>query len=273
MWQSGKPFEITAGGHRLEAVGYGPAPDSADTIVLLHEGLGSVALWKDFPRRLAETTGTGVLAYSRACYGKSEVCALPRGVDYMHREALDVLPDVLKAVGFERGILMGHSDGASIAAIYAGGVQDHRVRGLVLMAPHFFVEPCTKTSALAARKTFENGDLRQRLGLYHANVDAAFRGWNDAWINPAFQDWDISEFLAFIRVPVLGIQGQNDPYGTRAQVDVLPEQLYSPADVSLLTGIGHSPHNEDPDKVLSLVGAFAGQLARIEAEEVEIASA
>ncbi len=270
MWQDGGVFEITAGDKTLEAGSWGPAPGIADTIVLLHEGLGSLALWKEFPKALAEATGCGVFAYSRAGYGKSDACELPRQVDYMHREALDVLPEVLDVFGFERGVLVGHSDGASIAAIYAGGVQDHRVRGLVLMAPHFFVEPCTKAAANDARDAFENGDLRGKLGFYHRDVDAAFAGWNDAWTSAEFQSWDISDYLAYIRVPVMGIQGLSDPYGTRAQVEILPEHLYSPADVELLEGVGHVPHVEAREQVLGLLSEFSARLGRIEAEVVEI---
>lgn len=270
MWQEGQVFEIAAGGKKLEAACWGPAPDQAETIVLLHEGLGSLGLWKDFPKALSEATGMGVFAYSRAGYGNSDPCELPRGVDYMHHEALDVLPEVLSGIGFERGILLGHSDGASIGAVYAGGIQDHRVRGLVLIAPHFFVEPCTKSAADAARDAFENGDLKKRLALYHRDVDMAFGGWNDAWTSAAFQSWDISDYLAFIRVPVMGIQGLSDPYGTRAQVDVLPKELYAPADVELLDGVGHVPHVEARPQVLELLRVFAARLSRIEDEVVEI---
>jgi pimeloyl-ACP methyl ester carboxylesterase len=155
-------FELNIDGKRIEANWHGPRPDSAPTIILLHEGLGCVAMWRDFPQRLAEQTGCGVLVYSRFGYGKSDPVTLPRPLTYMHDEALQVLPRVLDAAKIEKAILVGHSDGASIAAIYAGGVQDFRVRGLVLLAPHFFVEAVSITSIQAAKAAYETTDLRQR---------------------------------------------------------------------------------------------------------------
>src|ERR1700729_3554338 len=159
-WTEGASGEVVADGKRLEAVAYGPAPDVAPTIVMLHEGLGCVALWRDFPTQLAEATRLGVFAYSRAAYGQSDPAPLPRPLDYMTREARETLPAVLEAIGLERGILLGHSDGASIAAIYAGTVEDFRVRGLVLMAPHFFTEESGLAAIATAREAYENGDLR-----------------------------------------------------------------------------------------------------------------
>ena len=156
-------------------------------------------------------------------------CTLPRPLDYMTREAMDVLPDVLTEIGLRRGILLGHSDGASIAAIYAGSIQDHRIRGLVLMAPHFFTEPMGLAAIAKTKQAYETGNLRAKLAAYHADVDNAFRGWNDAWLDPAFARWNIEEVIAYIRVPVLAIQGKDDQYGTAAQIQALEEQLYSPA--------------------------------------------
>ena len=174
-------------------------PNGAPTIILLHEGLGSAALWGDFPDKLQAATGAGVFVYSRAGYGVSSPVKLPRPVDYMHREALDVLPKLLEAIGFRRGLLVGHSDGASIAAIYAGGVQDHRVRAIALMAPHFIVEDISVTSIAGIRKTYETTNLREKLARWHKDVDNAFYGWNGAWLDPQFRSWDISEYLAYIR--------------------------------------------------------------------------
>ena len=183
-WRDGAASTITVNGKTLEAVCYGPPPGKAPTIVMLHEGLGCVALWRDFPRKVAEATGFGVFAWSRAGYGQSDPVELPRPLDYMTREALDVLPGVLDAIGFRYGILLGHSDGASIAAIYAGGVEDFRVRGLVLMAPHFFTEEAGLQAIAAAKTAYEGGDLRERLAKYHGHVDNAFYGWNGAWLDP-----------------------------------------------------------------------------------------
>ena len=199
---------------RLEYRMIGPRPDAAPTIVMLHEGLGSVALWGTFPEKLAAATGAGVFVYSRAGYGKSSPGKLPRSVTFMHEEATDVLPRVLDAIGFQRGFLFGHSDGASIAAIYAGSVQDHRVRGLVLIAPHFFTEEMGLAEIDRARAAFAAGTLREKLKRWHADVDCAFRSWSEPWLDPQFRKWDITDALGYIRVPILIVQGENDQYGT-----------------------------------------------------------
>ena len=183
----GRGGQLLAAGKRLEAIAYGPPPGSAPTIVMLHEGLGCVALWRDFPRKLAAATGWGVFAYSRAGYGQSDPVDLPRPLDYMSREATLSLPEVLDAVGFARGILLGHSDGASIAAIYAGDRSDARVEGLVLMAPHLFTEAPGLASIAEAKEAYATGDLRAKLARYHAHVDVAFYGWNGAWLDPKLQ--------------------------------------------------------------------------------------
>lgn len=249
-------------GQRLEYRMIGPRPQDAPTLVLLHEGLGCVAMWNDFPDRLARETGAGVLVYSRAGYGRSSPVKLPRPVSYMHEEALDALPAVLEAIGFRRGLLVGHSDGASIATIYCGSVEDHRVRGLVLMAPHFFTEDMGIASIAAAGEAYKTTDLRARLTRYHADVDNAFRGWNDVWLNPAFRKWDISEELAYIRVPVLIVQGEADQYGTTRQIEVAQEECYCPVEVTLLPGAKHSPHREATGATLSAVAGFVNRLLR-----------
>ena len=201
-------------GASLEYRMIGPRPDVAPTIVMLHEGLGSVSTWSEFPAKLAEKTRAGVFVYSRAGYGRSSTVTLPRPLDYMQREAAEVLPKLLDAIGFQRGILLGHSDGASIAAQYAGSRQDHRVRGLVLMAPHFFVEPEGLAEIRNARTAYETTDLRARLARHHADVDAAFRGWNEAWLDPQFESaFDITDALAYIRVPILAVQGAAEEAG------------------------------------------------------------
>jgi pimeloyl-ACP methyl ester carboxylesterase len=235
----------------------GPAPEAAPTIVMLHEGLGSAALWGDFPDKLQEATGAGVFVYSRAGYGASSPVTLPRPIDYMHREALDVLPKLLARIGFRRGILVGHSDGASIAAIYAGGVQDHRVRAVALMAPHFIVEDISVTSIADIKTAYETTNLREKLARWHKHVDNAFYGWNGAWLDPKFRDWDISEYLAYIRVPVGIIQGEDDQYGTIRQVEIAQEECYCPVDVTVLNGAGHSPHREAPGATLNAISDFA----------------
>src|SRR6186713_2231092 len=205
---------LQLGQTRLEYRMLGPRPDVAPTLVLLHEGLGSADIWGGFAQELATATGTGVFAYSRAGYGQSSRAQLPRPVAFMHDEAREVLPLVLDAMGFRHGLLVGHSDGASIAAIYAGAVQDHRVRGLVLMAPHFIVEDVTINSIREIRQAFDTTDVRQRFQRWHADADATVRGWTDVWMKNDFKTWDLSEELAYIRVPILIIQGEHDHYGT-----------------------------------------------------------
>jgi pimeloyl-ACP methyl ester carboxylesterase len=238
----------------------GPAPSEAPTIVMLHEGLGSAALWGDFPQSLQAATGMGVFVYSRAGYGASTPVTLPRPLDYMSREALEVLPALLETIGFQRGVLLGHSDGASIAAIYAGGSNDHRVRGVVLIAPHFIVEEVSVASIAEIKKTYETTDLRAKLARWHQNVDNAFYGWNNAWLDPDFRRWDISEYLAYIRVPVAILQGADDQYGTIRQIEIAKEECYCPVDVTVIAGAGHSPHREVPELTLVTISEFAKRI-------------
>lgn len=265
MWDTAGPKSLEIGGARLECLCVGPSPEDAPTIVMLHEGLGSVGLWRDFPRKLTEATGHGVFAFSRRGYGRSDPAALPRPIDYMTREAIDVLPGVLQAIGARSVILLGHSDGATIASIYAGSVEDHRVRGLILMAPHFFAEPSGLRAIAEAKAAYEGGDLKARLAKHHGDVDNAFNGWCDAWLDPAFRDWNVEEAIAYIRVPVLALQGVDDQYGTVAQIDALRHQIYSPLDVEILADCRHSPFIEQPDKTLTAVKDFVARLDRIEA--------
>jgi pimeloyl-ACP methyl ester carboxylesterase len=238
----------------------GPRPEAAPTIVMLHEGLGCVGLWGEFPERLADATGAGVFVYSRAGYGRSSPAKLPRPLTFMHDEAREVLPKVLDTIGFRRGLLLGHSDGASIATIYAGSVGDHRVRGLVLIAPHFFTEDMGIAEIARAKKIYVTTDLRQRLARWHADVDNAFKGWNEAWLDPQFRTWDITDALAYIRVPILIVQGENDQYGTLKQIEVAQEECTCPVDVALLPGVRHAPHREAPEVLLKTVAEFANRL-------------
>lgn len=269
-WRDGFVGALDIKGVRLEAVCYGPSPDQTPTIVLLHEGLGCVALWRDFPRRLAAATGFGVFAYSRAGYGQSDSVRLPRPLDYMTREAVDVLPALLDAIGFRRGVLMGHSDGATIAAIHVGSVEDFRVRGLILIAPHFFTEPEGLHSIATARVAYLTGDLKPRLAKYHADVDAAFLGWCEAWLDPGFKSWNVADVIDYWRVPALAIQGEGDQYGTLAQIREIESRTYSPVDVEILADCGHAPHLEQPEAVLNAVADFCRRLERIEQAAVEI---
>ncbi|MEA2861629.1 MAG: hypothetical protein QOC72_3668 [Methylobacteriaceae bacterium] len=257
---------LQIGSAELEYRMIGPQPHEAPTLVILHEGLGSVGQWGDFPDRLATATSAGVFVFSRAGYGQSTPMPLPRPLTYMHDEALDVLPKLLDAIGFRRGILIGHSDGASIATIYAGGVQDHRVRGLSLIAPHFVVEDVSIASIAAAKQAYESTDLRDKLARWHKHVDVAFRGWNEAWLDPEFRKWDISESLAYIRVPVQIVQGEADQYGTPRQIEIAKEECYCPVDVTLLPGIGHAPHREAPNRTLIAVSDFVNRILHLHGE-------
>lgn len=256
---------VTIADSALEYRFTGPQPDAAPTLVMLHEGLGAAALWGDVPETLGAATGCGVFAYSRAGYGASSPVALPRGLDYMHREALDVLPALLDAIGFRRGLLIGHSDGASIATIYAGTLQDHRVRGLVLIAPHFIVEDVSIASIASIKTAYETTDLKSKLGRWHADVDNAFYGWNDAWLDPRFRGWDISESLAYIRVPVAIVQGADDQYGTLRQIEIAREECYCPVDVTIIPGAAHAPHREAAALTLATISGFVNDVMRIEA--------
>lgn len=270
-WSDGGTGQLTAGGKSLEYACFGASPDQAPTFVLLHEGLGCVALWRDFPKALADATGYGVFVYSRAGYGQSDSADLPRSLDYMTREATDVLPEVLNSFGFQKGVLLGHSDGATIAAIYAGSVADYRVRGVVVMAPHFFTEPMGLAEIAKAKVAYETTDLEQRLAKYHRDPDNAFRGWNDAWLHPDFAAWNVGSVIDHIRVPVLALQGAEDQYGTIAQITELEQRLYSPFEVEILADCKHAPYLDQPEKTLAVVSEFATRLQRIENEDVKIA--
>lgn len=255
------PGEIRLAEGRLETGWWGPGPAEAPTIVLLHEGLGSLGLWRDFPARLQAVTGCGVFAFSRFGYGGSDPVPLPRPLDTMQREARDVLPRVLDAIGLRRGILFGHSDGGSISAIHAGSFQDFRVQGLVLLAPHFFTEPEGLAAIRATRERYEAGDLRARLARHHRHVEVAFRGWCDTWLDPGFPAaFDLLPDIAHIRVPVLAIQGEADAYGTLEQLRVLARDAYCPVELLTLPGVGHAPWLEAPEPVLAAVRDFAHRL-------------
>jgi pimeloyl-ACP methyl ester carboxylesterase len=270
-WTETPKSPMIVQGKALEFSCFGPAPEVAPTIVLLHEGLGSVALWRDFPQELAEATGCGVFVYSRDGYGQSDKVELPRPLDYMTREATEVLPDVLSAIGFQHGILAGHSDGATIAAIYAGSVEDFRVRGLILMAPHFFTEPMGLDAIARAKADYETGNLKQRLARYHRDPDNAFHGWCDSWLDPGFADWNVAEVIDYFRIPVLTIQGRQDQYGTLAQIEEIQSRIYSPLDVAILEDCGHAAHRDQPKQTMAAIADYVARLQRIEAADVEIA--
>ena len=251
------PF-VTAGGRRLEYERL-PGKVGAPVLVLLHEGLGSVRLWRDFPQKLAAATGFPLVVYSRYGYGDSEPIAAPHGPRYMHDEALVTLPELRRALGLEDVILVGHSDGASIALIHAGS--GHKTRALILEAPHVFVEDVSIASIAEARKAYETTELRQRLARYHADVDSAFRGWNDAWLDPAFRDWNIEAYLAGVTCPVLAIQGADDEYGTPKQLEAIARGVKGRFERLVLRNCKHSPHRDQEAIVLEAMAGFAERVS------------
>jgi pimeloyl-ACP methyl ester carboxylesterase len=301
---------LRVSGGSLETAWWGPGSAEAPTLVLLHEGLGCVDLWRDVPERLAASTGWGVFAYSRFGYGRSDTAVLPRPVTYMHTEALDVLPEVLSTAGIGRHVLVGHSDGGSISAIFAGSrglaatpfvssagpapvvpspgvswpgparpstplvgspsqVVDGGARpgpdtsgliGLVTLAAHFFVEDLNIASIERIKIEYKTGKLRDRLARYHRDVDAAFWGWNGAWLNPDFRRFDITGFLPGIDVPILALQGSDDPYGTDEQLRVFESHVHTPITVQSIPGAKHSPHLEAKDATLAAITRFITEL-------------
>lgn len=240
-------------GRRLEYRRIAAAADGP-TMVFLHEGLGSISQWRDFPDRIAEASGLPAIVYARYGHGQSDVLQQPHGVDFMHREALESLPELLRQLGIERPILVGHSDGASIALIYAGSA--HPLRGLVAMAPHVFVEDISIAGITAAKRAFETTDLPQKLARHHRDAGKTFYGWNEVWLAPAFRSWNIERFLPAISCPLLAIQGHEDEYGSMAQVDAIARQAGGPVEVLKLEQCGHSPHKDQAEKVAQAVAEF-----------------
>ena len=248
----------------------GPQPARQPTLVFLHEGLGSVAMWRDWPAQLCQRLGCAGLVYSRQGYGRSSPTPDVRGPsrevdgqrlgrlkpDYMHREALQVLPALLAALQIDRPVLLGHSDGGTIALLHASR---HAVAGCIVMAPHVMVEDVSVRSIEAAREAFLQGPLRQRLAAYHDDVDGAFWQWNDVWLSEAFRPYDIRGELSGIRDPLLAIQGEDDPYGSMAQIDDLAARVPQ-AQRLKLPACGHSPHRDQPDAVAQAVRAFMAAL-------------
>ena len=224
-------------------------------IVFLHEGLGSLSIWRDFPARLAGMTGCGALVYSRYGYGRSTVCEEGFAPDYMHREALETLPALMDHFGIVNPILYGHSDGASISLVYAGGA-GREVRGLIVEAPHVFVEPESLVGLDMARDAFEIGGLKDSLARHHADAERTFRAWNNVWRGSAFLDWNIEDYLPAITAPVLMVQGADDAYGTLGQLDAIKAGVSGACERLVLDQCGHSPHREMATAVLAAAGVF-----------------
>jgi len=243
---------VDAGGHRLEYAWHGRARSGASPLVMLHEGLGSLSLWRDFPVELARATRRRVLVYSRYGYGRSDPLTGPRQVDFMHVEALEVLPELLRKLGIERPVLFGHSDGGSIALIHAA---KHPVAAVIALAPHVFVEAYGLASIAETRRAYLEGDLRERLARRHADADSAFWGWNDIWLAPDFVRWNVEALLPAIACPVLAIQGIDDRYGTMEQIDRIGRGVPDFRRLKL-ADCGHSPHRDQPAAVLAAAADF-----------------
>ena len=240
-------------GHEIEYDRLNPDGE-APWVVFLHEGLGCIDLWRGFPDDVAAATGRPVLVYSRYGYGASDVFAEPRGIDFMHHEALVTLPEVLHNFGIERPILVGHSDGASIALIYAGA--GHPAAGIAAFAPHVFVEPEGIASIKVAQERFVTTDLADRMARYHRDPVATFRGWNDIWLDPEFLAWNITEYLPKISCPMLLVQGLDDEYGTLAQLDTVEAAVAGPVERLELDNCRHSPHLDRRQMTLQATTRF-----------------
>ena len=262
---SGRPMTLHVEGRTLEAAWWGPPPDAAldPGAAARGPGLrGAVA----GPARSgwSSATGCGVFAYSRAGYGQSDPAPLPRPLSYMHDEARDVLPAVLDAARIRKAVLVGHSDGASIALLHAGGTQDFRIKGLVLIAPHVMVEDVSITSIEAARTAYETTDWRGRLAKYHRDVDNAFWGWNRAWLDPAFRAWCIDDSVPFVRVPILLIQGAEDEYGTAEQLRIIDNEAYCPVETVMVPGARHAPHITHLGEVIDAITTFTARVQALD---------
>lgn len=261
---SKRTFDLTAGGHRLRAEYLEPAAGSPDTrhptLVFLHEGLGSIGQWRDVPALASDRTGLPALVYDRWGHGGSDPLDGPREVRYLHDEALTSLPEILKQLAIEKAILIGHSDGGSIALIFAS-VYPEKAMGVITEAAHVFVEERTLTGLREALRIFETTNLRDRLSRYHGDkTEALFRGWADIWLAESFRSWNIEEYLPGIRSPLLAIQGEQDEYGSPAQVEAIVSQVSGPATGLILPGCGHIPHHQARARVLAEIIRFIASL-------------
>jgi pimeloyl-ACP methyl ester carboxylesterase len=253
---------LTVRGKRLEAAWHGPGPAQAPTLVFLHDGLGCVELWRDFPRIVAAATGCGALVYSRPGHGKSDPTEARRSLRFMHEEAL-LLPEILDAAGVRKAVLVGQSDGGSIAIIHAGSPGAGDVLAVVAEAAHVFCEEKTRQAITAAMEDYRHGTLRQKLLRYHGkNVDSVFGGWAGAWLDAGFADWNIEAYLRRVRVPLLAIQGDTDEYGSIRQLDAIRAGSGGPVERLVVAGAGHSPHREQPERIAWAIAAFLEPVLR-----------
>jgi pimeloyl-ACP methyl ester carboxylesterase len=249
---------IAVSGLKLEYRDFPATAEGRPTLLLLHEGLGCVTMWRHFPEKLAAATGCRLIVWSRAGYGGSEAYAEPRTPRYMHREGEEMLPALIAALGIEKPLLIGHSDGGTIALIFAGAFPDVPL-GVAVMAPHEFVEDVTLAGIRDARVVWETTDMAQKLARYHhAQTERVFLDWNDTWLSPAFRDWNIEEYLPKIRCPVLAIQGEDDEYATMRQIEVIAERVPGTR-LLKLPRCGHSPHRDQEVSVLEALAAFVSR--------------
>jgi pimeloyl-ACP methyl ester carboxylesterase len=232
-------------------------------LIFLHEGLGCTRMWKDFPAKLSQITGCPALVFSRFGYGKSDPSPLPWKINFMHTQALKTLPEIIKTAHIKQYILIGHSDGASIGTIFSGSTHLKEIKGLkglITEAAHVFCEQITVDCIQQAKKNYEHHNLKQGLEKYHgSNTENAFRGWNDVWLNPKFMSWNIEKYLKKIQIPMLAIQGKNDQYGTKKQIDSINNNVRH-IETHLLDNCRHSPHNDQTNIVLNLMGQFIHQI-------------
>jgi pimeloyl-ACP methyl ester carboxylesterase len=247
-------LELTVCSRRLEIQRIPAVKPHAPELVFLHEGLGSVSHWRDFPAQVGAATGCPVTIYSRYGSGNSDLLTEPRLVTYIHDEALHSLPDLLRQLRIENPILIGHSDGASIAVIYAGTYNG--LRGLILLAPHVFVEDLSVASIAEAKIKFETTDLPKKLARHHRDAARTFWGWNNIWLHPDFRRWNIEEYLPRITCPILAIQGLDDQYGTMAQVETVARRSDGPVEILKLADCRHSTHRDQPEAVLEAITKF-----------------
>lgn len=259
-WRAPASRLVTVDGCRLEYQWYGPPPGDAPTIVFLHEGLGAITRWRDFPAAVCEGLGWGGLVYNRQGYGGSDPLPEPLTSSFMHHEALDVLPRVIDALEVQQPVLFGHSDGGSIALIYAAA---RRVRALILEAAHVFVEPVTVASIAALREVYRSSGLQTRLARHHGpHVDTLFDAWTQVWLSDEFRGWNIERCLRDVTSPTLVIQGKDDEYGTLKQVDAMVGALVAPVETLILDACGHSPHLDQRAAVETATVRFLKRVAR-----------
>jgi pimeloyl-ACP methyl ester carboxylesterase len=248
---------IIVGGHRLEFRSVPPARAGLPTLVFLHQGLGSVSMWRDFPARLAARTGCGALLYSRLGYGWSDPAPRPRRPDFLLEEGQGVLPQVLAACGLHDVIVIGHSDGGTAALAYLGRGQ--AARAAIVVAPHVFVEDITWREIARQREDWGASDLRRRLARHHRDADAMFHSWAEIWLSPGFRSWSMAALLRAIKAPLLAVQGYDDPYGTMRQIDEIARLSGGPVELARLEACGHDPFRDQPEPMLELCARFIAQ--------------